>query len=374
VDFDYGVMPAIILAVGILIIWLCVRRIVSLSTKTYARGWKVAQRILLSVTVLVTAAVAGSSLYNAIALHHFWTLHPHPGVIVDAGGYKMHIDCTGSGSPAIILETGLGNDSLIWGGVQPELSKTTRVCSYDRAGFGWSDARPDPRDAGHIAEELNHLLVRAGITGPIVLMAHSIGGLYVRDYATHYPNVVGLVFVDSSTPFQDRKVGTWRRQGPPLWVFRLAFIVGVPRLMGRCSSGAKGADAEIKRLQAEATCRTHASAVSGEGNSIEQSSQQTVHSGPYGALPILIISHDPSNLLPNQTRTRPDSDWEAAWNQMQEDFKLLSTRSRRIIARGSRHAIMLDRPDLIEKEVPLFIEQIRGTAPQPTNYGSTVTE
>ena len=114
-DFDYGVMPAIILVVGILIIWLCARRIVSLSTKTYARGWKVAQRILLSMVVLVTAAVAGSSLYNAIVLHHFWALHPHPGVIVDAGGYKMHIDCRGSGSPTIILETGLGSDSLIWG-------------------------------------------------------------------------------------------------------------------------------------------------------------------------------------------------------------------------------------------------------------------
>jgi pimeloyl-ACP methyl ester carboxylesterase len=333
VDFDYGVMPAIILAVGILIIWLCVRRIVSLSTKTYAKGWKVAQCILLSVVVLVTAAVAGSSLYNAIVLHHFWALHPHPGVIVDAGGYKMHIDCTGSGSPTIILETGLGNDSLIWGGVQPELS-----------------------------------------TGPIVLMGHSIGGLYLRDYTTRYPNVVGLVFVDSSTPFQDRKLGTWRRRGPPFWAIRLAFIVGVPRLMGMCSSGAKGADAEIKRLQGEATCRTHVSAVSAEGNSIEQSSQQTVHSGPYGALPILIISHDPSNLGPKQTRTKLDSDREAAWNQMQEDLKLLSTRSRRIIARGSSHTIMLDRPDLIEKEVPLFVEQIRGTAPQPTNYGSTITE
>ena len=87
------------------------------------------------------------------------------------------------------------------------------------------------------------------------------------------------------------------------------------------------------------------------------------HSGPYGALPILIISHDPSNLRPKQSRTNLDSDREAAWNQMQEDLKLLSTRSHRIIARGSTHDIMLDRPDLIEKEVPLFIEQIRCTGP-----------
>jgi Alpha/beta hydrolase family len=75
---------------------------------------------------------------------------------------------------------GLGNDSLIWANVQPELSKTTRVCSYDRAGFGWSEPRPDPRDADRIVQELHGLLTEAGITGPIVLMGHSISGLCLR--------------------------------------------------------------------------------------------------------------------------------------------------------------------------------------------------
>jgi pimeloyl-ACP methyl ester carboxylesterase len=139
----------------------------------------------------------------------------------------MHIYCTGSGSPAIVLEAGGGNDSVIWRGVQPPLAKTTRVCAYDRTGSGWSDAQPGPRDADHIADELHQLSLRAGITGPVVLMGHSIGGIFLRDYATRYPeNIAGLIFVDSSTPLQNRNPafnlngGT----GPPPWAFHLAML------------------------------------------------------------------------------------------------------------------------------------------------------
>ena len=97
-----------------------------------------------------------------------------------------------------------------------------------------------------------------------------------------------------------------------------------------------------------------------------------MHTVPYGALPILIFSHDPVKAQSSADSTQKMVD--DAWSQMQEDLKKLSTRSRRIIARGSSHNIQIDRADLIEKELPLFIEQIRGTVPQPADYGSTVTE
>jgi hypothetical protein len=103
-----------------------------------------------------------------------------------------------------------------------------------------------------------------------------------------------------------------------------------------------------------------------------RSGLETVHSGHYGALPILIFSHDPDESTPAANVSLKKA--EPVWNQMQEDLKKLSTRSRRIIARGSGHSIQTERTDLIDKEVPLFIEQIRGTVPQPTNYGSTSTE
>ncbi len=95
-----------------------------------------------------------------------------------------------------------------------------------------------------------------------------------------------------------------------------------------------------------------------------------MHGGPYGALPILIFSQDPAKALSDGE----PADVAKAWNQMQEDLKKLLTRSRRIIAKGSGHYIQLNRAELIEREVPLFIEQIRGTAPEPTDYGSTKTE
>jgi pimeloyl-ACP methyl ester carboxylesterase len=376
VDFDYVVMPATILTLGILVICTCVSRMRSLHTKSYRPWRKVSERIVLSLIVLLSAAVAGSSSLNAIAIHHFWAMNPPAGQMVPVDGHKMHINCTGDGSPTLVLEAGGGNDSLIWGGVQPELSKTSRVCSYDRAGFGWSDAVPGSRDADHIAAELHQLLLQTGITGPIVLMGHSIAGLYMRDYATRYPkNVVGIVFVDASTPLQEQNAAMQAgEKGPPAWFLRSALILGVPRLIGMCSKPSQGAGAHTRRLQAEDICRIHFSAMAAELDSFHQSGEQTVHSGPYGALPILIFSHDPSKLPGKQKPTQQSINRQNAWSEMQEDLKKLSSRSCRIIAEGSTHNVMLDRDDLIKKEVPLFIDEIRGIAPHPISYGSTITE
>jgi pimeloyl-ACP methyl ester carboxylesterase len=366
-DFDYVVLPAIIFVVGVLVIWLSVRRIRSLATKSYRTWRKVVERIVLSVVVLLAAFVAGSSAYNTIALHLFWATNSPPGDFYSVNGHRMHINCTGTGSPTIVLEAGLGNDSM---------TSTTRVCSYDRAGFGWSDPLPTPRDADHVAAELHELLLQAKVTGPIVLMGHSIAGIYMRDYATRYPEgIVGIVFVDGSIPLQDEnpmmKAGSGKV--PPRWAFELlaksAMSTGIPRLMGMCSQSIKGFDARAAKLQAEDICQTHISQMFDYMDGINRSGHETVHTGPYGALPILIISEDPAKIPAGVS-----ADAANVWNQMQEDLKKLSTRSRRIIAKDSSHYIHIDRAELIEKEVPLFIEQIRGTAPQPDNWGSTITE
>jgi pimeloyl-ACP methyl ester carboxylesterase len=377
-DFDYVVVPALILLIGVVVICLSIRRILSLSAKFSKRWRRVAQRIGLSLVVLLTSVVAGSASFNAIARLWFRAHNPPPGETFTVEGYKMHLDCTGSGSPTVVLDAGLGNDAVAWAGVQPVLAKTTRVCSYDRAGFGLSEARPAPRDADHIAAELHGLLLQAGVSGPIVLMCHSIAGIYIRDYATHYPeDLAGMVFVDGSTPMQQENpaIKAMMGKGPPPWVIviaKAAFIVGVPRLMGRCSHPTPGLDAHDAQLQAEDFCEMHPGASVAEFSSMERSGLETVHTGPYGSLPILILSHDPAKALATENASQRTA--EPVWSQMQEDLKKLSTRSRRIIANGSSHYIQNDRPDLIEKEVPLFIQQIRGAAPQPTNYGSTITE
>jgi hypothetical protein len=99
-----------------------------------------------------------------------------------------------------------------------------------------------------------------------------------------------------------------------------------------------------------------------------------VNAAPYGSLPILIFSQDPNRVLTQKHPSRAMVNLEHEWSQLQENLKGLSTRSRRIVAKGSSHSVQLDRPDLLGKEVPLFIQQIRGTAPEPNDYGSTITE
>jgi hypothetical protein len=167
-DVGYVLVPVLIVLIGILIAWFSARRVLSLRSKTLPAWRKITERIVLSLVALGAIFIAGSSGWNAVALHHFRSRAP--GQIFLVHGHRMRIDCTGSGSPTIVLDAGLGNDGLIWGGVQPVLAKTTRVCSYDRAGFGWSDALPPPRDANRIADELHGLLAEARIDGPIVLI------------------------------------------------------------------------------------------------------------------------------------------------------------------------------------------------------------
>ncbi|HEX5424888.1 MAG TPA: alpha/beta hydrolase, partial [Candidatus Acidoferrales bacterium] len=204
-DFDYVIAGSLLVLVAILICWLCIRRILALRAKRYRMWRRIVEAIVLSIIVLYAAYAGAISGFNALATVQYWATNPVPGNFYDVDGYKMHIYCTGQGSPTLILDAGLGNDWTVWGAVQPTLSKTTRVCSYDRAGFGGSAARPGTRDADHIAHELHELLTEAGITGPIILMGHSIAGLYIRDYAELYPQqVAGLVLVDSSFPLQDK--------------------------------------------------------------------------------------------------------------------------------------------------------------------------
>lgn len=235
---------------------------------------------------------------------------------------------------------------------------------------------PPPRDADHVAAELHGLLQAADVRSPVVLMGHSMGGLFIRDYASHYPgDVAGLIFVDSSTPLQNRNpvfmAHDKRGLASTLNILmnRATLISGVPRLFGLCSSGKPpGFDATAAKFWAEDKCHQPYPTLANESRSFDRSGEETLHSGPYGALPILIFSQDPAE-DPNHAMT----DLEETWNQMQEDLKKLSTHSRRIIAKGSGHFVHFNRPDLIDREVPLFIEQIRGIAPGPAS-GSTVTE
>ena len=121
-----------------------------------------------------------------------------PGRLIDIGGQKLHLNCTGTGSPTVLLESGAGDFSVIWSLVQPAVAQLTRVCSYDRAGYAWSEPGATPRSFAQIALELRAALERAGVRGPFVLVGQSYGGLVVRGFAERYRgDVVGMVLVDA---------------------------------------------------------------------------------------------------------------------------------------------------------------------------------
>ncbi len=207
-------LPIVIVLVAILIVALCIRRWRTLPFSKHAKWRRVTERILLSLIALLCVLLAGNTIFNAAALRYYRSIYPAPGKMYVINGHQMHLNCTGDGSPTIVLEAGGGADSLAWSKVQPELSKTTRVRSYDRTGMGWSSPGPSPRDADAIASELHALLQQAGVDGPIVLMGHSMRGMYIRAYATLYPqDVTGLIFVEGATPLEeDRESAELRAQ------------------------------------------------------------------------------------------------------------------------------------------------------------------
>lgn len=120
---------------------------------------------------------------------------------------KLNFRCSGQGSPTVILESGFGAGSNAWSAVQPLIAPVTRVCAYDRAGYGFSDPGPMPRDGAAIARDLDFGLKAAGIAGPYVVVGHSAGGLYARLFAARRRrDVEGLVFVDSSVEHQSQRL------------------------------------------------------------------------------------------------------------------------------------------------------------------------
>ena len=136
------------------------------------------------------------------------------GELVDVGSYRLHLECTGTGAPTVIVEPGGGASAATLGWIAPDVARHTTVCVYDRAGKGWSDAAQTAPDGAQIATDLHTLLERADVAGPYVLAGHSFGGLYVMRYAAQYPDeVAGMVLIDSTAPnttpgaADDRRLG-----------------------------------------------------------------------------------------------------------------------------------------------------------------------
>ncbi|MGY1661325.1 alpha/beta fold hydrolase [Geodermatophilus sp. SYSU D00705] len=160
-----------------------------------------------------------------------------PGRGYDVGGRRLHLDCTGTGSPTVVLLGGLGSMSSSWARIAPVVGRTTRVCAYDRAGQGWSDDLPHVQDGIEVAADLHALLDRAGEDGPFVLAGHSTGGSYAMVYAAQYPGqVAGMALLDPSDPYRSTAGSVSPDAGAPALV---AIAPGLARLgLGRLAPSA----------------------------------------------------------------------------------------------------------------------------------------
>jgi pimeloyl-ACP methyl ester carboxylesterase len=314
------------------------------------------RNIFIGAAALAALTAVAGAIYQAISSARERRAHPVPGQLVDVGGYRMHIYCLGRGSPTVILDSGLGDSYISWEKVQPAIAQFTRVCSYDRAGLGYSDSIPGPRTSEVMAEELHELLHNAGIAPPYIMVGHSMAGYNVHLYASVYPlEVAGMVLVDASHPEQEKRFPQAVSDLDKSWIreeefleFSMAF--GLPRLLGFC-----GDTAQIRAVD----CNFHSVREGvAELKAFPISAAQAATAGSLGDLPLAVLSHDPAVPQPDfpADLVKPVND---AWRQMQDELSHLSTRGTHQIAKNSGHYIQLDRPDLVIAAVRIVLSQAR---------------
>lgn len=330
--------------------------------------WRNAARIVMICFGACLLIFAVLSLWNIEAEARLRRQHPVPGDFYSVGGRQMHIYCSGMGSPTVILESAASARWTQWRKVQPELSNLTRVCSYDRAGHGWSERRRGLRDAETIVSELHLLLDQVGVERPFIYAGESAGGLYVREYAREHPaEITGVALIESSSPQQIDELPGWRADYEKerrdaeraLWKDRLLVWFGWERLLGHCSSGPNAVD-----------CRdTYVDMDQNELPYFEESSREAGRLTTFGSVPLLIVTKD-ANL--KHERTAQDAAQDAVWDKEQETSKGLSPLSWRVIARSSGHIVPIDRRDVVVAEITQLIRYLRGGPAPP--FGSTATE
>lgn len=318
----------------------------------------------LLVLLLLLAAVG--AVYEAIASSRDRRMNPAPGRLVKVDGYQMHLVCAGAGSPTVVLESGLGDAWLPWYKVQPAVAQLTQVCSYDRAGLGFSDPRPQQPDSRSIAHNLHGLLAAAGVNPPYVLVGHSIGGIHVRVYQHLYPaEAVGMVLVDSSHPDQEQRLPAELRKFESRFYLEaellgLTIPLGIPRLTHACGGGPP----EIAAMQRTIECRWQTlKATEAELNAFSASADEGRQTGSLSTLPLVVLSHDPNKgAAPGMIPADVGRRMEEAWVEMQEELARLSTNGSRVVATGSTHYIQLDRPDLVIAAVRKVLDESRAPA------------
>ena len=266
-----------------------------------------------------------------------------PGRFINIGFQTMYVDCLGENKPTIIVDVGIAASSASWYKIAKELSKNTRICLYDRAGYGWSDSGRGERTTATIVHELKLLVKRAEIPGPYIIVGHSFGGFTARYFAAKFPeNVTGLVLVDSSHPEQ---------------IYRLSALDNLgkkPLITGRKSIAPENFSEFEKKWYFLNSSRKATFAQMAELKYFKQSAYQVKHSGPLKDIPIAVLSRGISQ-LPELNGVSLENEWQ----DMQKDLLNLSKNSWHSIIVNSGHNIHEEAPAKIIENILEVIEKSR---------------
>lgn len=278
---------------------------------------------------------------------------PPPGEQVVVQGHRLHLYCTGRGTPSVILDSGLGGTVLDWQRVQPHIAPTTRVCSYDRPGYGWSERVGNrTHTIDWLTDALHHLLQQGGVTPPYVLVGHSFGGLIAQLYAKRHPErIVGLVLVDSTHPAQFERfvaAGVKRRLVPSN---NGQFVIGNHyRIPDGLPEGWK-ATARALAVTPDAVGSLYS-----EMRHLQTNAQWVGHfDGRLPDVPMVVLVHDSRLRATDPQRQRMAETWMLLQRELTEEVSL----GKLVIAERSGHYIHLDQPELVVDAILEVIMQAR---------------
>lgn len=333
-----------------------------------ARVWL--KRIGLGGLGLAAAIVVAASGYEAFERRQAASAYPPTGRLVDIGGRRMHIDCRGNGSPTVIFEAGLTlSGSLSWSKVFDPIASFTRACVYDRAGILWSDPKPGPQDAAAISRDLQATLNAAGVTGPLVLVAHSIGGPYAMAFThDHGDRVAGLVFVDTSHPDQ---IARFRRvtgaDTHPRTMVPTMKTIAALSWMGavRLAVGGKEPPKGPPAIVAETTALSYRSVV-GATSELEGFDRTMARAGAVrnlGNRPLFVLTgiapYSPEILKEMKLNPQQGVRFQAELKALHDDQASWSTRSWHRVLTDANHYVQIDRPDAVIDATRQVVDTVR---------------
>jgi pimeloyl-ACP methyl ester carboxylesterase len=263
--------------------------------------------------------------------------------MVSIGTHSLHIRCTGKGSPTVVIDTGIGDTSQRWQSIQAQVVQVTRVCTYDRAGYGKSEPGPQPRHSQRAADELKQLLENAGVREPYVLVGHSLGGLNVQVFADRYPDLVaGLILLDPAP---------------------LAFITGqaFPELyrmfeqqaaelqqMAEAARQSTDAEAQTKTNYLEAVASEHAALIT-------ESVSQVAAIASFGNISLVVIGSG----KPNPAFGEQAEVFQQFWIEQNRELATKSTNGTFVLAQESSHYLHEDAPELVVDAIRQVSEHAR---------------